>query len=90
MLVIPVVVLGGLLLGWAASVALRTSYYHGIVLNLVVGVASAVICGYFFAPLLGRPSILSGDFSLGTVAISMGGTVFMLLLVELVRRAGTR
>lgn len=90
MLVIPVVILGGLLLGWFASVIQKTRYYHDVIMNLVVGVAGAIICGWFFAPVLGRPSILSGYFSLGTVVIAMVGTALMLLIVELVRRAGTR
>lgn len=90
MLVIPVVILGGLLLGWLASVILKTRYYHGVVLNLLIGVTSAVIFGHFFAPILGRPSIFSGFFSTGTVAIAMGGTAGMLLVYDLVRRAGSR
>lgn len=90
MLVIPVVVLGGLLLGWFASVIQKTTYYHTVILNLVTGVASAVICGVFFAPVLNRPSIFSGYFSFGTVLISMAGTAAILLIIDLVRRAGSR
>lgn len=90
MLVIPVILLSGLFLGWGASLVLRTSYYHGVVLNLVVGVVSAALWGHFFAPVFGRPSLLSGIFSLGTIAISMVGTIITLLIVGLVIRAGAR
>lgn len=90
MLVIPVVMLGGLILGWFASVVLKPRYYHGVVLNLVVGVGSAFICGYYFAPVFNSPSILSGSFSFKTVMIALVGSTLILLIIDLVRRAGTR
>lgn len=89
MLIIPVA-LAGLMLGWFASVLFRTRYYHAVVINLVVGVAGALISGQLFAPVMRRPPIVSSDISLGTFAISLAGAAVVLAVVELIRRAGTR
>lgn len=89
MLVIPVV-LAGLALGWAASVVFATRYYHGVVINLVIGPAGGLIAGQLFAPVFNRPPVFSGDVSLATLMISLTGAALMLGIVELVRRAGNR
>src|SRR3546814_5872854 len=66
---IPIILAGGLLLGWFASVLLKPRYYHRVVLNLVVGITGAAVSGHFFAPVLRYPSMVSGNFSGGTVLI---------------------
>lgn len=90
MLALPIALLGGLVLGWFASVILKPRYYHGVVLNLVVGVIASFICGHFFAPVLNRPSIASGQFSGGSIAVALIGSAIILVIFDLVRRAGTR
>ena len=90
MLSIPIVLAGGLLLGWFASVLLKPRYYHRVVLNLVVGITGAAVSGHFFAPVLRYPSMVSGNFSGGTVLIGLAGSALILATVELVRRAGSR
>lgn len=90
MLIVPIIVLSGLVLGWCANIVFRPRYLHGVVINVLVGLAGAVIAGQLFAPVFQRPPMLSGYFSAGTVAIAIAGSLLLLLLVEVVRRAGTR
>ena len=81
-------VVGGLI-GWAASVLMKTDAQQGIVLNVVVGVVGAALAGWFISPLVGAPTINQGSFSLVSLVISLVGAVLLLLIVNLVggRRA---
>ena len=60
---ILIIIVGGIL-GWLASLVMRTDAQQGIILNIVVGIIGAILGGLVLAPLLGGGSITSGDFSL--------------------------
>ena len=49
-------VVGGVV-GWVASLIMKTDGSQGIILNVVVGIVGASIAGYFISPLVGVPSI---------------------------------
>jgi uncharacterized membrane protein YeaQ/YmgE (transglycosylase-associated protein family) len=55
-------IIGGVI-GWLASLVLRTDAAQGIVLNIIVGIVGAMLGGWLISPLLGAPSINQGDFS---------------------------
>jgi uncharacterized membrane protein YeaQ/YmgE (transglycosylase-associated protein family) len=82
-------VIGGLI-GWVASMLMRTDGQQGIVLNVVVGIVGAVIGGWLLAPMVGAGTINSGDFSVSGLAVSLVGAVLLLALVNLVRRGTAR
>ncbi|UUX96202.1 GlsB/YeaQ/YmgE family stress response membrane protein [Aquabacterium sp. J223] len=82
-------VVGGLL-GWVASMLMRTDGQQGIVLNVVVGIVGALIGGWLLAPMLGTGTINSNDFSIGSLAVSLLGAVILLAIVNLVRRGSVR
>lgn len=82
-------IVGGLV-GWAASLLMRTDAQQGIVLNVVVGVVGAALAGFFVSPLLGLPTINEGVFSLGSLLVSLVGAVILLAIVNLVRRGTPR
>jgi uncharacterized membrane protein YeaQ/YmgE (transglycosylase-associated protein family) len=79
------IVVGGLL-GWAASVIMKTDEQQGIVLNVAVGVVGALIGGWLLAPLFGTGTINQSDFSLGSLVVSLLGAVIVLAVVNLVRK----
>ena len=60
---ILIIIVGGVL-GWLASMVMRTDAQQGILLNIVVGIVGAILGGLLLAPMLGGGSITSGDFSL--------------------------
>src|SRR3546814_7010301 len=66
---ILVIIVGGIL-GWLASLIMRTDAQQGILLNVVVGIVGAFLAGLILSPLFGMPSILAGSFSLGALLIS--------------------
>ena len=89
MTLISIIIVGGIL-GWIASLIMRTDAEQGIFLNIIVGIVGAVLAGFLLAPMMGRASITSGDFSLGALVVSLLGAIILLALVNLVRRGRMR
>lgn len=83
------IVIGGLL-GWVASMIMRTDNQQGTFLNIVVGVVGAVLAGWLISPLVGVPTINQGDFSLAALAVSLLGAIVLLGLVNMFRRGTVR
>jgi uncharacterized membrane protein YeaQ/YmgE (transglycosylase-associated protein family) len=81
-------IVGGIV-GWLASIIMRTDGQQGILLNVVVGIVGALLAGFLISPLLGIGTINSG-LSLGTFLVSLGGAVILLALVNLIRRGRPR
>jgi uncharacterized membrane protein YeaQ/YmgE (transglycosylase-associated protein family) len=79
-------VVGGLL-GWIASLIMRTDAQQGIGLNIVVGIVGAFIGGWLVAPLLGAGTINQGDFSVMGLVASLIGAIILLAIVNLFRRS---
>mgnify|MGYP000184413911 CR=1 FL=1 len=82
-------VVGGLL-GWIASLIMRTDAQQGVVLNVVVGIVGALLGGWFISPLVGVPTINQGTFSAGALLVSLLGAIILLAIVNLVRRGSAR
>jgi uncharacterized membrane protein YeaQ/YmgE (transglycosylase-associated protein family) len=83
------IVVGGII-GWLASMVMRTNAQQGIFLNIIVGIIGAMLGGWLIAPLLGQGPINSNDFSLGGLAVSFIGALILLAIVNLVRRGSPR
>lgn len=82
-------VVGGVL-GWIASMIMRTNAQQGVFLNIVVGIVGAALAGFIISPLLGVPTINQNAFSLGAMVISLLGAIVLLAIVNLFRRGRTR
>ncbi len=82
-------VVGGVI-GWLASLMMRTDGQQGIILNVVVGIVGAAIGGWLISPLVGAGTINQGSFSLVSLIISLLGAVVLLAVVNLVRRGSAR
>lgn len=82
-------VVGGII-GWIASLIMRTDGQQGIVLNVVVGIIGAAIGGWLLSPLFGVPTINQNTFSIGALLVSLLGAIVLLALVNLVRRGAMR
>ena len=82
-------VVGGLL-GWIASLVMRTDGQQGILLNVVVGIVGALIAGFVIAPMLGTGTINTNDFSMSGLLVSFVGALILLAIVNLVRRGTAR
>jgi uncharacterized membrane protein YeaQ/YmgE (transglycosylase-associated protein family) len=82
-------VVGGVI-GWLASMVMKTDNQQGILLNVVVGIVGAVIAGWVISPLVGGGTINQGNFSLTSLVVSFLGAVILLAVVNLFRRGAVR
>ncbi len=82
-------VVGGLV-GWVASMVMRTDARQGILLNIVVGIVGAFLGGWLISPLVGGATINQGDLSVVGLLVSLGGAIVLLAIVNLVRRGAAR
>ena len=82
-------IIGGLV-GWVASMLMRTDGQQGMFLNVVVGIVGAALAGWLISPLVGVPTINQGAFSLGALVVSLMGGMLLLAVVNLVRRGTAR
>ncbi len=78
-------VVGGLI-GWVASLIMKTDGQQGVFLNVVVGIVGAALGGWFISPLVGVPTINQDVFSLGALLVSLVGALILLAIVNLFRR----
>jgi uncharacterized membrane protein YeaQ/YmgE (transglycosylase-associated protein family) len=78
-------IVGGVV-GWLASIIMRTDAQQGILLNIAVGIVGAVIGGL----ILGRGNINNSGLTVGTFLVSLLGAIILLAIVNLVRRGAVR
>lgn len=78
-------IVGGII-GWIASLIMRTDARQGLLLNVIVGIVGALIAGWIISPMVGVPTINQNVFSLSAMAISLVGAIILLFVVNLVRR----
>jgi uncharacterized membrane protein YeaQ/YmgE (transglycosylase-associated protein family) len=89
MTLVLVLVVGGII-GWLASMLMRTDAQQGILLNIVVGIVGALIAGFLVTPLIGGAPITSGSFGALSLVSSFLGAVILLAIVNLFRRGSIR
>ncbi len=82
-------VVGGLI-GWVASLLMRTDGQQGVLLNIVVGIVGAFLGGLLIAPMVGGGTINQGSFSLTALLVSLAGALVLLAIVNLFRRRSIR
>jgi uncharacterized membrane protein YeaQ/YmgE (transglycosylase-associated protein family) len=82
-------IIGGVV-GWLASLVMRRDASQGIILNIVVGIVGAMLGGWLIGPLLGAPSINSGEISIASLLVSFLGAVVLLAIVNLITRRSVR
>ncbi|KHA64111.1 MULTISPECIES: GlsB/YeaQ/YmgE family stress response membrane protein [Sphingomonas] len=78
-------IIGGVI-GWIASMIMRTDAQQGIFLNIIVGIVGAFIGGL----ILSGGSINSAPLTLTSFIVSLLGAIVLLAIVNLVRRGSVR
>jgi uncharacterized membrane protein YeaQ/YmgE (transglycosylase-associated protein family) len=82
-------IIGGVV-GWLASIVMRRDGSQGIILNIVVGIVGSVLGAWLIGPLIGAPSINSGEISVASLLVSFLGAVILLAIVNLITRRSVR
>lgn len=89
MSLILIIIVGGVL-GWLASIMMRTDGQQGIFLSIVVGMVGALVASFLLNPMIGGGNIMAGDFSIGALVVSFLGALALLAVVNLLRRGSMR
>lgn len=82
-------IVGGIV-GWVASLIMRTNGQQGLILNVIVGIVGAFVAGLLLTPLLGIATINQNNFSLPGLIVSVVGAVILLAVVSLFQGRGLR
>ena len=78
-------IIGGVI-GWLASIIMRTDAQQGIFLNIVVGIVGAFIGGLVFS----GGSINNAPLTIYSFLVSLLGAVVLLAIVNMFRRGRVR
>ena len=82
-------IVGGVI-GWLASIVMKTDGQQGIVLNVIVGIVGAMLGGWLISPLVGAGTINQDNFSMPALLVSFVGAAILLAIVNLFRRGKVR
>ncbi|HKR24499.1 MAG TPA: GlsB/YeaQ/YmgE family stress response membrane protein [Allosphingosinicella sp.] len=77
-------VIGGIV-GWLASMVMRTDAQQGILLNIVVGIVGAFIGGLIFSG-----GSINTSINVTSFIVSLIGAIILLAIVNLFRRGSLR
>jgi uncharacterized membrane protein YeaQ/YmgE (transglycosylase-associated protein family) len=78
-------IVGGIV-GWLASLIMRTDAQQGVLLNIVVGIVGAFIGGMIFS----RGNINEAPLNVTAFIVSLIGAIILLAIVNLFRRGSLR
>ena len=70
-------VIGGVI-GWLASIVMKTNAQMGIIANVVVGIVGSWLAGHFLAPLFG---IAATDL-IGSLLLGVAGAALLIFLLK--------
>lgn len=76
-------IIGGVI-GWLASIVMRTDGQQGIILNVVVGIVGSFIGGFLFGPMLGTAG------AAGPYISAFLGAIILLAILNLINRGRVR
>ena len=78
-------IIGGVI-GWIASMIMRTDAQQGIFLNIIVGIVGAFLGGL----IISGGSINNAGLTIQSFLVSLLGAVILLAIVNLIRRGSVR
>ncbi len=76
------VIFGGIV-GWVASLIMKTDAEQGLILNVIVGVVGAVVGGWIMS-FFGHNGV--GSFNLYSFLVALLGAVVSIAIVKAIRR----
>lgn len=81
-------IMGGII-GWLASLIMKSSGQQGIIMNVVVGIVGAMIGGWLFGPMLGAAPMGEG-FDFMSFVVALLGAIVLLAIINLIKRGTAR
>ena len=88
--IIIALIIGGII-GWLASIVMRTDAQQGIFLNIVVGIVGSLLGSFLLGSLFGASgNILNNALDFRVLLAALVGAVILLAIVNLFRRGRVR
>ena len=81
-------IIAGALIGWLASIIMKTNSRQGLIADIIVGIVGAFVGGFFLSPLFGVSTINESNYSIPALLVSLGGAVILLAISKLFRNIG--
>ena len=81
-------IIAGALVGWVASLIMRTNSRQGLIADIFVGIVGAFVGGFILSPLFNVSTINESNFSIPALLVSLGGAVILLAISKLFRNIG--
>lgn len=75
----------GAVIGWVASVIMKTNSRQGLIADIIVGIVGAFLAGLFLSPLFNISTINEGNFSIPALLVSLAGAIILLAISKLFR-----
>ena len=82
-------IVGGII-GWLASIVMRTDAQQGILLNIVVGIVGSLLGGFLLSGIIGGGNLLNGALDIRTLLSALLGAIILLAIVNMFRRGRVR
>ena len=82
-------VMGGVI-GWVASIVMKTDAQQGIFLNIIVGCVGSILGRFLFGSFLGGGQLRGNAFDPMTLVTALLGAILLLGIVNLVKRGRVR
>ena len=81
------IIVGGVI-GWLASIIMKTNSRQGLIADIIVGIVGAFLGGYFLSPLFNVSTINESNYSIPALLVSLGGAIILLAISKLFRNVG--
>lgn len=82
---LAVIIVGGII-GWLASLMMKTDAQQGILLNVIIGIVGSLLGRWLFADVLGiGAASASGGFSLPGLLFGILGAVVLIAILRALR-----
>ncbi len=78
-------IIAGALVGWVASLIMRTNSRQGLIADIFVGIVGAFVGGFILSPLFNISTINESNFSIPALLVSLGGAVILLAIFKILR-----
>jgi len=81
------IIVGGVI-GWLASIIMKTNSRQGLIADIIVGIVGAFVGGFFLSPLFNISTINESNYSIPALLVSLGGAIILLAISKLFRNIG--
>jgi len=82
---IIIYLIAGAVVGYVASLIMKTNSQQGLLMDIVVGVVGAFLAGYFISPLL-HVGTINQAITFPTLLVTLLGSVVLLAIYKMVAR----